>query len=95
MEGTLGAAEGSRFRERPFEAALQGASRSSERGSPGALILQGFERSRRRDWYPASRCERSSSRARVISAGDRRCLGRSVWGKSTLAQEVNVGVVAA
>jgi hypothetical protein len=40
----LGAATGSRFRERPHGAALQGAPRSSDRGGLGELILQGFRK---------------------------------------------------
>jgi hypothetical protein len=40
----LGAATGSRFRERLHGAALQGAPRSSDRGGPGELILLGFRK---------------------------------------------------
>jgi hypothetical protein len=44
VEGTLGAAKGNCFREQLHAAALQGASRSSDRGGPGELILLGFRK---------------------------------------------------
>lgn len=65
MEGTLGAAKGSRFRERPHAAALQGASRSSERGGPGELILLGF-RKKSSEWLVSDQ----SSFANVFQGAD-------------------------
>ena len=76
---------------RPFK----GTPRSSDRGGLASWSSKGFERSRRRGWYPASCCLRTFSRAQATSASDRRCLGQLVWGKSTLAQEVDVGVAEA
>jgi hypothetical protein len=41
---------------------------------------------------PNGRCSWPFSRPRMVSTGDRRCLGQSAWGKSTSASEAEVGV---
>jgi hypothetical protein len=92
VEGTSGAVAFGHFREWLGGTALQGSPCPSGQGKPGELILsmvpQGAERGR----FPSGRRSQSFSRMRAVSVSDRRCLGRTAWGKSTSATEVEVGV---
>jgi hypothetical protein len=62
---------------------------------PGELVLLGFRKKSSEGLVSGQLLFANVFRAQATSVSDRRCLGRLVWGKSTLAQEVDVGVAEA